>query len=466
MPLDDTNAMPDPLVDLSLTGAMRPGGAIRVRPSDFLVDELPLYDPCGSGEHLYLGIQKEGMPHHEMVSVLCRHFGVGERAIGHAGMKDRHAVTRQMVSIHLPGREAPAVELRHPRMGIIWVARHANKLKRGHSLGNRFSIRLRDIDPLSAPVIWQRLRQLERTGVPDAFGPQRFGYRRNTHRLGRLLLERRWDDLVQELLGDSGSPFPERQRERRALAARGDWTASEPMWSRHDRHELIVLRALIKGASAERAIRAVGQATTELWTSALQSAVFNAVLARRLAQGTLASLAEGDIACIHDGGACFAVTEETLGVPASDPQSVAARLANLAISPTGPMHGDRMMVPGGDAAVAESEACAAMGIEASLFASGPDAPKGLRRPLRVPLRNPEIASGLDEHGAFVRLAFDLPPGAFATVVLRECVGPVRDASAASGASTTSDASDTAWPSGAAADTEPATQDPQSPAGTG
>jgi tRNA(Glu) U13 pseudouridine synthase TruD len=130
------------------------------------------------------------------------------------------------------------------------------------------------------------------------------------------------------------------------------------------------------------------------------------------------------------------------------------------------MHGDRMMVPGGDAAVAESEACAAMGIEASLFASGPDAPKGLRRPLRVPLRNPEIASGLDEHGAFVRLAFDLPPGAFATVVLRECVGPVRDASAASGASTTSDASDTASPSGAAADTEPATQDPQSPAGTG
>jgi hypothetical protein len=62
MPLDDTNAMPDPLVDLSLTGATGPGGTIRVRASDFLVDEIPLYDPCGSGEHLYLGIQKEGMP--------------------------------------------------------------------------------------------------------------------------------------------------------------------------------------------------------------------------------------------------------------------------------------------------------------------------------------------------------------------------------------------------------------------
>ena len=459
MPLDDTNAMPDPLVDLSLTGATAPGGTIRARPSDFLVDEAPLYDPCGSGEHLYLGIQKEGMPHHEMVSVLCRHFSVSERAIGHAGMKDRHAVTRQTVSIHLPGRDAPAVELRHPRMGILWAARHANKLKRGHSLGNRFSIRLRDIDPLAAPAIWQRLRQLERSGVPDAFGPQRFGYRRNTHRLGRLLLEQRWDDLVQELLGDSGSPFPERQRERRALAASGEWAASEPLWSRHDRHELIVLRALMRGASPERAIRAVGQATTELWTSALQSAIFNAVLARRLADGALASLQEGDIACIHEGGACFAVTEDALRVPAADPQSVATRLAGLAISPTGPMHGDRMMAPGGAAALVEAQACSAMGVDASLFAKGPDAPKGLRRPLRVPLRNPEIASGLDEHGAFVRLAFDLPPGAFATVVLRECVGPVRDAATAADPASPADADP-------ATDAAPATPDPQSPAGTG
>jgi tRNA pseudouridine13 synthase len=464
MPLDDTNAMPDPLVDLSLTGATGPGGTIRVRASDFLVDEIPLYDPCGSGEHLYLGIQKEGMPHHEMVSVLCRHFGVGERAIGHAGMKDRHAVTRQAVSIHLPGREAPAVELRHPQMGILWMARHTNKLKRGHSRGNRFSIRLREIDPLSAPAIWQRLRQLERMGVPDAFGPQRFGYRRNTHRLGRLLLERRWDDLVQELVGDSGSPFPERQRERRALASRGEWAASEPMWSRHDRHELIVLRALARGASAERAIRAAGQATTELWTSALQSATFNAVLARRLADGTLASLAAGDVACIHEGGACFAVTEEALAMPASDPQSLPSRLSRLEISPTGPMHGDRMMVPGGHAGEAEAEACASMGIDASLFAHGPDAPKGLRRPLRVPLTNPEIASGLDEHGAFVRMAFDLPPGAFATVVLRECVGPVRDASAApvaapSGGGSASDAPVDSAPGAA-------TPDPRSQAETG
>jgi tRNA(Glu) U13 pseudouridine synthase TruD len=119
------------------------------------------------------------------------------------------------------------------------------------------------------------------------------------------------------------------------------------------------------------------------------------------------------------------------------------------------MHGDRMMVPGGPAGQVEAEACASMGIDASLFAQGPDAPKGLRRPLRVPLTNPEISSGLDEHGAFVRVAFDLPPGAFATVVLRECVGPVRDASSAPDAAPSASGSASDAPGdGAPADATP------------
>lgn len=419
MALDDIRALPDPLARTTLTGADGPGGTIKSRPSDFLVDELPLVDPCGSGEHLYLGVQKEDMPHHEMVAVLRQHFSVDERAIGYAGMKDRHAVTRQAVSIHLPGREAPAVELRHPRMGILWMARHSAKLRRGQSRGNRFSIRVRDVDPLSVPTAWRRLRQLEQCGVPDAFGPQRFGYRRNTHRLGRLLLERRWDDLVQELVGDAGSPFPDRQRERRALAARGLWAQSEPLWSRHDRHELIVLRALMRGADAERAVRAAGRAAAELWVSALQSAIFNRTLAQRLDAGLLATLEPGDIAYVHEGGACIAVPEPNA--------ELEARAARMEISPSGPMHGARMMAPGGRAADAERDACAAFGVAPTLFLDGPDAPTGLRRPFRVPLANPEISAGLDEHGPHIRLAFDLPAGAFATVVLQECLGTVRDA---------------------------------------
>ena len=81
-----------------------PSGVVKERADDFLVEELPLYEPEGEGEHLYLGIQKRMMAHAELLRLLGRHFGVAESAIGAAGMKDRLAITRQTVSIHLPGR--------------------------------------------------------------------------------------------------------------------------------------------------------------------------------------------------------------------------------------------------------------------------------------------------------------------------------------------------------------------------
>ena len=92
----------NPLPQRYLTPGSGIGGTIKTRPEDFLVEEVPLYDPCGTGEHLYLGIQKTGVSHMELISHLRRHFDVPRRAIGFAGMKDKAAVTQQTVSIYLP----------------------------------------------------------------------------------------------------------------------------------------------------------------------------------------------------------------------------------------------------------------------------------------------------------------------------------------------------------------------------
>ena len=82
-------------------------GRIKLRDDDFIVDEIPLYEPQGEGEHLYLRVQKKGIAHTELIEILKRHFGVTEEAIGAAGMKDRVAMTSQTISIHLPGRGGP-----------------------------------------------------------------------------------------------------------------------------------------------------------------------------------------------------------------------------------------------------------------------------------------------------------------------------------------------------------------------
>src|SRR5690625_6308805 len=82
---------------------------MRSAPEDFFVEELDGFEASGSGEHLLLTVQKRGLNTLEAVRRIARWAGVGEQAVGYAGLKDRHAVTRQRFSVHLPGREAPAL---------------------------------------------------------------------------------------------------------------------------------------------------------------------------------------------------------------------------------------------------------------------------------------------------------------------------------------------------------------------
>jgi len=120
-------------------------GVLKSSPDDFVVDELMLYEPCGEGEHLYLSVRKTNMSHDELVRQIAREFGVSKRDVGVAGRKDLRAVTTQMISVYLPRKEISTPET----IGSIEVLAsnwHTNKLRLGHLSGNRFSIRLREID--------------------------------------------------------------------------------------------------------------------------------------------------------------------------------------------------------------------------------------------------------------------------------------------------------------------------------
>jgi tRNA pseudouridine13 synthase len=348
------------------------------------------------------------------MSFLRRSLQVPETAIGFAGMKDKVAVARQTVSVHLPGSAPPPDLPAHERIRVLSVTRHGNKIRLGHLSGNRFSIRVRGVDPASAGVARERLEELERRGVPNYFGSQRFGYQRNNHLLGRMLLRREWGALLAELLGDGGSPFPEYQRERRELFSQKRYREAAALWTPADRNQLTVIRALASGRHGQGAVRAAGQAAMSFWVSAAQSAAFNRVLDRRLEEGTTAALVEGDLAWKHVNGAVFRVTAEELARP-----ELAPRLAAFEISPSGPLWGPGMTTPSGDVAALERAALESVGLTESDLKVGPSLLKGARRPLRVPLRHPAVDAGTDEHGPFVRVAFDLPAGAYATVVLRE-----------------------------------------------
>jgi tRNA pseudouridine13 synthase len=406
----------NPLPQQFLTTDPGVGGRIKARPEDFLVDELPLYEPEGKGEHLYLGIEKSNVAHGELMSCIRRHFNVSERDIGFAGMKDKVGVTRQTLSVLLPpgSPEIPNVDLQHNRIRVMWAARHRNKIRLGHLAGNRFSIRIRDVEPSKAPLALRTLRALEQSGVPNYFGAQRFGYRLNNHLIGSAMLRGDWDAMLRHLLGSEGGNFPLYQRPRRELFDAGKYAEAAEQWTAADRAERIASTRLAAGKSRKDACLAVGETALAFWISALQSAMFNRVLDRRIESGLFAQLIEGDIAFKHATRGMFRVTAEELaqgGLP--------ARLAALEISPTGPLWGKDMMQAGGTVGEAEREALDAAGLPADLMAVGKHSPQGGRRPLRVGLQNATLEAGVDEHGKFIRVAFDLPRGAYATVVMRE-----------------------------------------------
>lgn len=156
-------------------GTPRCRGVIRSTPEDFVVDEIPLVEPDGEGEHLLLHVEKRDSNTAWVAGRLAALAGVSRMDVSYAGLKDRHAVTRQWFSVRLAGKPEPdwnAVESSEFR--VLESARHSRKLRIGALKGNRFRIRVRAFEG-DAAALQATLETIRREGIPNYFGEQRFG---------------------------------------------------------------------------------------------------------------------------------------------------------------------------------------------------------------------------------------------------------------------------------------------------
>jgi tRNA pseudouridine13 synthase len=315
---------------------------LRAQPADFEVEEVLGFEADGSGEHVLLRVEKTGANTEWVARQLARAAGVAPMAVGYAGLKDRHAVTRQAFTVQLAGRPAPDWRaLRIEGVEVLSAARHSRKLRRGAHRANRFVIRLREVEADRAEVE-RRLEQVARRGVPNYFGEQRFG---------------------------------------------------------RDGGNLALAEALFAGRRLPREQRSIA-------LSAARSALFNAVLARRVVEGNWDQGLDGDVWMI-DG------TQSIFG-PEAWSEELAQRVATGAIHPTGPMWGRGELRSAGAAgelerAVAEAHAALARGLAGAGLAQE-------RRALRLRVRELRHAWHAPD---LLELAFTLDRGAFATSVLRE-----------------------------------------------
>jgi tRNA pseudouridine13 synthase len=319
-------------------------GRMRSSPEDFLVEELPGFEPSGSGEHLLLTIEKRGMNTAHAAKLLAQWARIPEMGVSYAGLKDRHAVTRQRFSVHLPKKVAPDIAaLESPELRVLEHAWHSRKLPRGALAGNRFVIVLRQVEG-ARDAIDARLEAIARAGVPNYFGEQRFG--------------RSGDNVAQALAMFAGRRV---RREERSLLL-----------------------------------------------SAARSELFNRVLARRVEQGSWNAPLDGEVWALEGSRSVFG--------PEPWSPMLEQRLAAFDIHPTGPMWGRGALRTTGAAAALESGCLSdatALALRDGLERAGLEQE---RRALRLPPRS--LAwRWLDD--AVLELAFELPPGAYATVVLKE-----------------------------------------------
>ena len=380
------------------------GGTIRNRPEDFLVEEIPLYEACGEGDHLYLTIEKRGLSTYDLLRQLAVALNCRERDLGYAGLKDAQAIARQTVSV--PSRKPEDVKgLDIPGVKILSATLHRNKLRPGHLAGNRFRIRICQPEPGSLQKAHDVLAFLEEIGVPNRFGEQRYGSLGNSHRIGRALLGQDYDTAVAEIIGDPLSITHPGWHQAAEAYRSGDTATAIKKLPRHCRSERSLLQALIDGKSARQAVLAMPRKLLRLYLSAYQSSLFDRLVDMRMT--SLNQIWPGDIAFKHANGACFAVI---------DPAAEQPRADAFEISATAPLYGYKTRLATAQAGLLEESLLDKEGLTLKSFRlSGGLAMEGERRPLRVPIHAPACSADADD----LLLSFTLPKGSFATTVLAE-----------------------------------------------
>jgi len=382
------------------------GGTIKETPDDFRVEEIPLYLPCGEGEHLYISVEKRGMTTHQLLRRAAETFSIAERDIGYAGLKDSNATTVQTISIPLIAPDE-ARRLEGEQVSVLAAIRHRNKLRPGHLAGNRFRVRIAGPRPDSLPRAQAVLSRLQKTGLPNYFGAQRYGALGNSHRIGLAILRGDHESACHLLIGDPEKIEHPDWRKSAELYHAGNLADALPLLPRHCRYERQLLAGMLKGQSPKKALLNLPLNILRLYLSACQSALFDRLVDMRLA--TLDRLWPGDIAVKHINGACFRVEDVAIEQ---------ARADRFEISATAPLYGHQVMLASGQSGILEEALLDKEKLVLSDFKLGRGlAMAGERRAIRVPLSAVAINHDTDD---FV-LEFELPKGSYATSLLREII---------------------------------------------
>ena len=391
------------------------GGVIRQRWEDFRVTEIPLYSPCGAGEHLYITVEKSNRTTIQARDHIARTLAVKREQVGFAGFKDKRAIATQTFSVQLlSDKGVEAIEA--PWIRVLSVSRHRNKIRTGHLSGNRFEIRIRDVQPNSIEHVKTHLEQVAVSGLPNFYGPQRFGMHGDGARIGAALLRRQIAEAVELLL----APREGVDEEYRKAYGAGEIDEARRLLPPGRTTEAALLTSLrTHPGNLRAAARRIPHALRKMYYSAYQAELFNWVLMERIQRSDDGFWMPwgGDVCQLEGLRSRYHVS-----LDAEDVRREQQRAREGQISPTGPIFGRKMKLPQGEAGKIESAVLISEGLRPDSWLSHVKGMKldGTRRPLRIQVGDPSVVWEDDQQCLMVH--FSLPAGAFATILLEQLMG--------------------------------------------
>lgn len=397
------------------------GGAIRKTPEDFIVEEIFAADHYEGGRYLVVEVEKRDWDTHKLIREVARALRISQRRISFAGTKDKRAVTRQRMAIMNLDEDALR-DLRIPDLRISVLGRTNRPLGLGDLKGNRFRIVVRDL-AVDADSARKRLECItseisEIGGVPNYFGVQRFGEIRSvTHLVGESIVR---GDLERAVFTYLAMPFPDEPEETRAareeLWESRDVRSALRRYPRHLTYELAMLNHLVLSPGDHAgALMVLPENLRRMFVHAYQSYLFNRMLSMRLRRCLTFEPVEGDIICFSRNA--MPDVSRTERVTAENIEAVKRLFERRRAFLTLPLIGYESELADGEQGEIERQILESEGVSRESFSVEvcPDlGSRGARRPALL-----HVDPGVDLGEESACIQFSLPPGSYATVVLRE-----------------------------------------------
>jgi tRNA pseudouridine13 synthase len=404
------------------------GGTIRNRYEDFYVEEIPLYKPTGDGSNIWIFIEKVGKTTLDVLMDISSELHISRKRMGFAGMKDKKAITRQWIcvsNINSPEEEKKLIDLSDKiyNTKFLNVIRSQKKLRMGQLIGNKFKIRIKDVEDLekSSKIASNVLKLLEEKGVPNYYGWQRFGKpRTNTHLVGKALVLNDLKEAVRIYVG-----YPQEDENKEVFKAREEYEKNNlkksldlfPKQMRFERSMLIELLKEKKkkdkkgleldDESYKKAIFSLPKPIQRIFVHAYQSFLFNRVVSERIKLG-IDEIVDKDIFIDNEEHLIHDKTREELDLLIKD----------LKAHPTAPLYGSKVLLAEGKVGEIEKQILKDENLNKEDFLTK-KTPKlgsfGIRRSIRFKLWDSKATVNDDN----LIVQFSIDKGAYGTSVLRE-----------------------------------------------